>query len=106
MYVFKAIQKKCLGSQANFVKKWMREGGFFGFFSKNFIKSTTVAIVTLSRMICFISFQSKNLCSILFQVQVEDLKVFSFFMEFYNSVNVHDVEKSKIMLHGIKTLLE
>ena len=29
-----------------------------------------------------------------------------FFMELYNSVNVHDVEKSKIMLHGIKTLLE
>jgi hypothetical protein len=27
-------------------------------------------------------------------------------MELYNSVNVHDVEKSKIMLHGIKTLLE
>jgi hypothetical protein len=29
-----------------------------------------------------------------------------FFMELYNSVNVHDIEKSKIMLHGIKTLLE
>jgi hypothetical protein len=60
----------------------MREGGFFFFsevfflFSENFIKSTTAAIVTLSRMICFISFQSKNVYSILFYVQVEDLKVF------------------------------
>jgi hypothetical protein len=61
----------------------MREGGFFFsfpevffLFSKNFIKSTTAAIVTLSRMICFISFQSKNLYSILFYVQVEDIKVF------------------------------
>jgi hypothetical protein len=72
---------KCLGSQANFVKKCMREGGFFFsevffLFSKNFIKSTTAAFVTLSRMICFISFQSKNLYSILFYVHVEDLKVF------------------------------
>jgi hypothetical protein len=61
----------------------MREGGFFFsfpevffLFSKNFIKSTTAAIVTLSRMICFLSFQSKNLYSILFYVQVEDIKVF------------------------------
>ena len=29
-----------------------------------------------------------------------------FFIELYNSMNVHDVEKLKIMLHGIKTLLE
>jgi hypothetical protein len=46
----KAIQKKCLGSQANFVKKKMDEGGrlffseVFFLFSKNFIKSTTAAI--------------------------------------------------------------
>ena len=64
-----------------FCKKCMREGGFFFsevffLFSKNFIKSTTAAFVTLSRMICFISFQSKNLYSILFYVHVEDLKVF------------------------------
>jgi phage terminase large subunit-like protein len=60
----------------------MDEGGrlffseVFFLFSKNFIKSTTAAIVSLSRMIYFISFQSKNLYSILFYVQVEDLKVF------------------------------
>ena len=90
MYLYNRLglghTKNCLGSQANFVKKkkkkWMREGWFFlspeivFLFSKNFIKSTTAAIVTLSRMICFIFFQSKNLYSILFYVQVEDLKVF------------------------------
>ena len=64
-----------------FCKKCMREGGFFFsevffLFSKNFIKSTTAALVTLSRMVCFISFQSKNLYSTLFYVKVEDLKVF------------------------------
>ena len=87
MYLYNRLglghTKKCLGSQANFVKKKMDEGGMVFFspeivflFSKNFIKSTTAAIVTLSRMICFIFFQSKNLYSILFYVQVEDLKVF------------------------------
>ena len=57
-------------------KMWGREAFLLLLFSKNFIKSTTAAIVTLSRMICFISFQSKNLYSILFYVQVEDLKIF------------------------------
>ena len=66
--------KKMPRFSGQFCKKWMREGGFFilffsevfFLFSKDYIKSTTAAIVTLSRMICFISFQSKNLYSILF----------------------------------------
>ena len=65
--------KKMPRFSGQFCKKWMREGGFFFvfsevffLFSKDYIKSTTASIVTLSRMICFISFQSKNLYSILF----------------------------------------
>jgi hypothetical protein len=42
----------------------------------------------------------------LLYVKIKDRINCPFFMELYNSVNVHDIEKSKIMLHGIKTLLE
>jgi hypothetical protein len=73
----------------------MREGGFFFaeviLFSKNFINSTTAETEHLS-------YFSRKL-----HPSEADC---SFFMELYNSVNVHDVEKLKIMLHGIKTLLE
>jgi hypothetical protein len=79
-----------------FCKKWMREGGFFFsevffLFSKNFIKSTTAETEYLSYFSWKVHPSGAD-CP--------------FFMELYNSVNVHDVEKSKIMLHGIKTLLE
>jgi hypothetical protein len=74
----------------------MDEGGrlffseVFFLFSKSFIKSTTAETEHLS------FFSGK--------VHTSGADC-PFFMELYN-VNIHNVEKSKIMLHGIKTLLE
>ena len=109
-----------------FCKKWMREGGsffseVFFLFSKNlsnnlnemYLPKAATAWATLHDITTG-SFSTLDLPIV---AETEHLSYFSgkvqpsgadcpFFMELYNSVNVHDVEKSKIMLHGIKTLLE